>query len=581
MSNHRKTHLITLLSLLLAVILLGTACSGTQQGPATSGKTDTTRIDPSYPEDPDKQEPIYDGSAVKVSEVVTNEYGSHIQVGGEDFLYIGTQIRVDAFMNCDKLSYEQIGNLFKEAARLGVTCVQIPVEWAKLEIEKDEFDFTFLYWMLKFADQYDLKMELLWFGSNMCGDTHSYTVPDYILRDGKTYPKFDALRTGEFWSYYGVMWFLDFDNEELVARETNALAKMMEYIYEYDSTHGAKKSVIGIQVLNEPDIFIRWRVPEKEVLSSVTGEIMTEEEAYTKICNSLNALGKTVKESNYQVYTRVNLASSTNSDSIGNKGGIWSNGSVMDAPEFAKRIQALEYIDFVGDDSYTSSVLNIKGIASMYATKIDGNFGQIAENDGSYSNTASLILAVISQHGGYSIYDLLTSPFFVENGDAKVDQGILTFEDGSYDSVKEKAHWQQTHDLIMGLRAVAHEVYEVSSEDFACFNLATDNARRSTEQTISTTHTTLNFKTENGAIGFAIDRGDYLDVYVTEEATLTVGGATVTAVEIGTYSSDGAFTASKTLDTASTVSLSACTLYRISYRDAGTLTSTTWDTIGG
>lgn len=578
MLDRKKKYLIALISILLVIMLLGAGCA--------PGNNPNDPIEDDRPNDPiivdtDKQDPLYDGDTVKVSELVSTEYGSHIQVDGEDFLYIGAQIRIDALMNCDKLTYEQVGNLFYEASRLGVTCVQIPIEWAKIELEKDEFDFTYLYYMMKFANQYDLKMELLWYGTNMCGDTHSYTVPDYILRDGKTYPKFDALRTGEFWSYYGIMWFLDFDNENLIERESNAIAKMMDYIYEYDSTHGAKKPVIGIQVLNEPDIFIRWRVPEQEVLSSVTGEIMTEEEAYTKICNSLNALGKTVKESKYQVYTRVNLASSTNSDSIGNTGGIWSNGVVKDAPEFAKLFQSLEYIDFVGDDTYTSSILNNKGIVKMYSTKIEGNFGQISENNGSYSNTASLILTAISQHGGYSIYDLITSPFFVKNGTGGVDQGILSFAEGTFDSVVEKAHWQQTHDLIMGLRSVAHEIYRVHPEDFACFNLATDNAKKITEQVISTTHTILNFKTENGAIGFAIDCGTHIDVYMTGNATLTVSGATVTAVETGTYSSNGTFTSSESLGTDSTVNLSACTLYRISYKDAGVQESTTWDAIGG
>lgn len=578
MRNPKQTRLFLLIAFLMAVVLTFAACVTTPVTPPDgqpSGGDDPTI------EDPDRQDPVYDGSAVTVSEVVTNDYGTHIRVGGQDFLYIGTQIRVDALMNCDKLTYDQIGLLFEQASQLGVTCVQIPVEWAKLEIEEDRFDFTYLWYMMKFANRYDLKMELLWFGTNMCGDTHSYTVPDYILRDGKTYPKFDALRTGEYWNYYGIMWFLDFDNENLVRRECNAIGKMMAYIYEYDSTHGAKQPVIGVQVLNEPDIFARWRVPNKQVLSRETGTVMTQEEAYDKICNSLDALGKTVKASNYRVYTRVNLASSTNSDALGNTGGIWQGDAVKDAPEFARRFQALEGIDIIGDDAYVSSVKNIKGIASMYATKLPGNFGHIAENDGSYANTASLILAAVSQHGGYSIYDLLTSPFFVRNGDAKVDQGILEYESGKWDAFVRKAHWQQTHDLIAGLRAVAHEVYQVSAADFACFNLATDFAREQTEQTINTTHLTLSFRTESGAIGFAIDRGTYLDVWVTGSATLSISGATVTAVASGTCGADGTFTAGTALEAGASVSLNPCTLYRISYQDAGTLSSTTWDAIGG
>jgi len=228
------------------------------EGNSSTGTSDSTGTSEFV--DLDKQAPVYDGNAIEVSKVVTNNNGSHIEVDGKPFLFTGTQIRVDAFMNCDKLNYAQVKKLFEEASKLGVTCVQIPIEWSKLEIDKDKFDYTYIHEMLTYANQYNLKVEFLWFGTNMCGDTHSYTVPNYILKDGKTYPKFDALRTGEFWNYYGIMWFLDFDNENLVARESNAVAKMMDYIYEFDSTHGAKKPVIGIQVLNEPDIFCRWRI---------------------------------------------------------------------------------------------------------------------------------------------------------------------------------------------------------------------------------------------------------------------------------------------------------------------------------
>ena len=77
-------------------------------------------------------DPVYDGSKVLVSRVVTNEVGTHIEVEGNPFLYIGAQIRVDAFMNCDKLNYEEVEYLFAEAAKLGVPSIQVPVEWAKI-----------------------------------------------------------------------------------------------------------------------------------------------------------------------------------------------------------------------------------------------------------------------------------------------------------------------------------------------------------------------------------------------------------------------------------------------------------------
>lgn len=572
--------LFLILSFLIAFTLI--SCNGennqdddkeTQNPPSETEKEEVFLFEDTF-----LTNPVYDGSEVLVSEVVNTEYGTHIEVEGSPFLYLGAQIRVDAFMNCDKLSYQEVEYLFAEAKKLGVPSVQVPVEWAKLELEKDEFEYSYLFNMLHLANKYDLKIELLWFGTNMCGDTHSYTVPDYILRDGKTYPKLDASRTGEFWNYYGVMWFLDFDNENLIARETNAITKMMEYVYEYDSTHGGRKPVVGIQVLNEADGFVRWRIDEKTVLSSVTGEKMTEEEGWTKVCNSMNALGLAVKACKYKVYTRTNMTVSTGTT------GIFSGTELKDAPYFVKMFQKLDGIDIVGDDSYNSSVKNIKGISSMFATKMEGNFSHIAENDGSYKNTPSLILASVSQHGGYSIYDLLTSPFFVANNNANIDQGVILFaKDANGKNITNqfvyKEHYELTKNIIDGLKQASNP-YGVAPSDFIAFNIKNDYPQENITQTISSTNVTIEFVTNSSAIGYAIDYGTHIDLYVTDASTITISNANISLIATGSY--EGLqFNKVSDVSLSNTISLTADTLYRIEYSSLGKIKSTTWDNIGG
>ena len=526
-----------------------------------------------------KTNPVYNGEDVLVSRIETTSAGTHILVDNKPFLFIGTSIRVDAFMNCDKFNYQEVEALFNEASKLGVTCVQVPVEWAKMEVEKDVFDYTYIFTMLYYANKYNLKIELLWYGTNMCGDTHSYTVPDYILSDGRTYPKLDALRTGEFWNYYGIMWFLDFDNPNLIAREVNAINKMMEYIYEFDSTHGGKKPVIGIQVLNEPDIFARWRVNEKNVLSNETGQVFTADEAFNKIANSLDALGKAVKANKYKVYTRVNLATATKADTLSSGSGTFTGNNLNNPPEFALKFQALEGIDIIGDDAYTSSVREIKGITTIFGKLIPNNFGHIAENDGNYSNTASLILTSVALHGGYSIYDLITSPFFAENNSANIDQGIILFKNGTKNQFEYKSHYAQTQSIIKGLK-LASNVYGVSNDDFIAFNINSDNPAGSISQTISSTNITVAFQTSNGAIGFAIDHGNYIDVYVTANSSINISNCNVTKVQTGSYV-NGAFSATNTLATSKQISLTGGTLYRIEYNGSSKISSTAWGHIGG
>lgn len=277
----------------------------------------------------------------------------------------------------------------------------------------------------------------------------------------------------------------------------------------------------------------------------------------------------------------MNLAASTKGDNQNSSGnGVYDGAEVKDAPTFATRMQALEGIDIIGDDCYMSGVKNVKGITSMYAEKIPNNFGHVAENDGNYANTASLILAAVSQHGGYSIYDLLTPPFYVANDAADIDQGIIKYADDTYGAFTYKNHYPQVQSLIAGLKAVDFEVYNLDNDDFICFNVASDYAEQEIAQTISSTNVTVAFSTSAGALGFALDMGGHLDVYVTADATLSLSNGTISAVKSGVYA-DGVFNGNAVSVQNGTVRLTPNMLYRIEYNSAGKIQSTTWDNIGG
>ncbi len=91
---------------------------------------------------------------------------------------------------------------------------------------------------------------------------------------------------------------------------------------------------------------------------------------------------------------------------------------------------------------------------------------------------------------------------------------------------------------------------------------------------------TIEFTTDSGAIGYAIDYGTYIDIYVTDNANITISNGEVSLVALGSYTG---LTFNKTSDLAvsNSISLEADTLYRIEYSSNGKITSTTWDNIGG
>lgn len=557
------------LFLLSACLLTFSSCS----------RKDNSMSINSSSEIPDQHEPD-DGKTIVVSELKHLDNGKTVvYVDDKPFKSIGIQIRTDALMNCDHLGLQDLEVFFEKAGELGVNTVEVPVQWKDIEISDNVFDFTYMDTILSYALKYDLKIELLWFGTNMCGDTHSYSVPEYILCDGKTYPKLDALRTGEFWAYYGIQWFMDFSNENLIKRESAAITRTMNHIYNYDKDHGSTHPVIAFQVLNEADIFPRFRLATKQVVSPTTLEIMSEEEAWKKVLVALDAYGKAVKESKYVVYTRTNLAASTGSGYGISSDNSFSKESIKNPPEWAKKIFELEGIDAIGDDPYTKKVKEIKGISYMYGEKLPGNYPHIAENAGDYSNIPSLMLSALSLGAGYNMYDLATPPFFIAHASSStVDQGICTYKNGQ---LTNRAHFDATKKIIEGINKCGDLLVTFNKGDMLGLNINTSSPLISTTQHLQTSQVEVEFSTNDGAYGFAVSDNNHMDIYCVGNANINISNVNVKAVKTGYYTVNNEFVGDS-VPTSSSLTLESEKLYRIEFDDVvQVLGSNYWENIGG
>lgn len=528
---------------------------------------------------PSQDEPD-DGRVVVVSELKhLNNGKTVVYVDDKPFKSIGIQIRTDALMNCDHLKLEELEPFFAKAGELGINTVEVPVEWKDIEVGDNVFDFTYMDTIMSYAYKYDLKIELLWFGTNMCGDTHSYSVPEYILCDGKTYPKLDALRTGEFWGYYGIQWFMDFSNDNLIDRESKAITRTMNHIYNYDKERGEQHPIISFQVLNEADIFARFRLAAKQVVSPTTLEIMTEEEAWDMTLKALNAYGKAVKNSKYIVYTRTNLAASTGSGYGISYDNSFSKASIKLPPEWARKIFELEGIDAVGDDPYTKKVKEIKGVSYMYGENLPGNYPHIAENAGDYTNIPSLMLAALSVGAGYNMYDLATPPFFIAHASSStVDQGICTYKDGQ---LTNRSHFAAVQKTIKGINKCGDTLVTFNKGDMIGFNINTGSPLSSTNQTINTSQVVVDFSTSDGAYGFAVSDNTHMDLYCVGTANVNIGNVHITDIKAGYYNQANEFVG-ESVTTSSSFTAESEVLYRIEFDSIqNVLTSNYWENIGG
>ena len=482
--------------LAVAFTLLSGACSG---GPVVA----------------DPQEPVL--PQITVSELCTENGKTFVLVDGKPFPFIGAQIRLDALMNCEQKPVSAIEPYFRKAVELGLNCVQVPVCWKMIEPQEGSYDWTVVDALLGYCNKYDLKMELLWFSTNMIGDSFSYFVPQYILSN----PSVRLWRNdnGSFWNYYGYQYALVLDDSWILEHETRAVTAMFNHIRYWDSLNGEHHPVISCQVHNEPDGFVRWRYFQKEY-RNWDGSELSQQRAWEMVCNALDAVGKAVQNSSYKVLTRTNLVKGNGIEPFPE--------AAMASPE---AVFDLEGIDFVSVDIYRNSVADVRSEVGDYAS-IPGNYALVGENKGSYSHSPSLILAAFASGGGYDIYDLATSRFFLDNTNDRdeVDHGVYT-----YDLQEKPGITEPTRLIVSGLAMAAGDVAVTPPADFAAFNIGQDAPQPSLSETIGTSASTIGFETSSGAIGFALDRGEYVVLYATEDAVFTVsrpGQPTVT-VNVG------------------------------------------------
>lgn len=441
---------------------------------------------------------------VTVSRISECEGKPYLEVDGKPFAIYGAQIRIDILQNCDYFGREEIEEYFAKAKELNLNTVELPHTWRSVEPAMDQYDFSTIDMLLELSVKYDLKAEILWFGSNMIGDSYSYLVPAYVLKEKECRMLRDNDGAPSQW--YGYTHVLYFDHPWVIERETKAITELFNHVAKWDRRHGNTHPVIVAQIENEPDGGVRWRMDQQR-FSHRDSTLVTKDELWTMTLNSLDAVGQAVQNSDYRVATRTNLI-------FGAKGGRFP-----EAPNAGPEdVFALKGIDFLSFDPYMSSMAELKEELYNYSS-LDGNYPLIAENRGAFGNTAGLMLYASSLGAGYCIYDLATSRF-IESLASKPfhHEGVLECD------LSDSPHTPLVRMMLKGLTGASEDIAVTKPEDFAAFNVYQDYPDTVATQRISTTNATIDFSTDDAALAFVLDRKTYFVMYSTGNAHISVSG---------------------------------------------------------
>lgn len=448
---------------------------------------------------------------VPVVEIKKNAYGaSRLFVEGHPFLLRGAQIRLDGLTNRGSgiheppsgapkaKTIEECEPYFAAASEFGFNTVEVPLSWRDLEPKEGIYDFSSAEKILTLAERHSLKVEFLWYSYNMCGDSHSFSIPSYIFDDESRFPVYEQKDPAYFSWMYGDTKHLVVDTPLLLEKEALVLQKLNAAVFSWSEGHS--NVLIGIQIHNEADGLLRWRLAQQKL--ALQGVPLDSLALWKAILHSLDNAGSAWKKGPYPAFTRVNL---TTAYSVQPFAGFEQEGC---SP---KDVYDLSGIDLIGDDPYVESPSAIsKDVESFYS--LEGNVGHIAENMGAYANTASLMLAAFCKGGGYAVYDLATPEFFtyMNQSSYRMDQGILN-TDLSY-----KSHSLAVKRLLQGIADLGELPSLVDQGDFLGFNLATNDPQISFQETLRNHQRPIECRFSEGGVALSLEYEDYGYFYSTE-----------------------------------------------------------------
>lgn len=309
--------------------------------------------------------PIKYREPITVSQVVKKNGKSYVEYLGRPYLNYGVQISLDRTKGMTPAQREEF---FQKASEIGFRTVIVAVKWYELEPEEGKYNLYKVSELLKFADKYNVNLEILWFGDNVCGsDGFS---PDYVKNDAKRFPRKSK--------------YFDYSNKELLRVEKAAITQLMNYIYDNDKN----RRVTAAQVLNEPNYSDCY---------------IAQKEAYL---NALDELGMAFKNSPYRVVTRVNFV-------IGDE-------FLSEEYKHPEEVFNLNGIDMVGVDLYTKDLGEFVGFANRFSTGgLSENVTHFAEGPGHMYNYPKQVLTAFMFNSGYDVYELKCY------GATDVDAGIF------------------------------------------------------------------------------------------------------------------------------------------------------------
>lgn len=512
-------------------------------------------------DDPNNQDAGKDIEMIQVAApyaLASSEAGKAVILNSEGVpqIMLSALLRTDLLQSADFLKPSETEDYFAIAAQTGMTTMDIVITWREVEPSKDSYVFDGVDSYLAFAKKYNMKLNVVWYGSFVDGETHTANIPSYVADDTDTYPVIADLFD---YAYYGRCRIMDWSNANLLAREQKALYNLMNHVADWNANNDNYNPVVTVQTGQGVDRLQRWRVEAYEITEN--GDKMTSDRAWSLAQSYVNAMGKGVKFSKYKALTRVEFC---------------EQNAVVN---YVRDIEKLEYVDIVCP-TYLHEISSTKNGIKSFADEYEDMPVINAENWASDINYKQILATFGMGASGYVSYQLSCPNFFPEPpngalyGRYNADGATLAEK---FEQIGNRADTTKAINDALTKAYVA--VANAPRKNFATLGLNNLLNSKQGEERIQKLYFAngilLTFDNPDDSVGFAVYDSNYLYVYVSTDATLTIDNCTVVVAQKGSFGSDGEWTSqgNVTLADNKTLSAQAGEVYRVRFGEISSLPS--------
>ena len=154
----------------------------------------------------------------------------YLEVDGIPFLYNAIQTRCPVNEN-----YEAVIHM---GTQIGFKLMSLQISWKDLEPAPGQYDFRLLDELVQCAERNDIRLDIVWAGTNYMGKMDSHFTPQWVLENkGWLLKSFEGQPILQDSSDTGDCCVADYQNQSLLETEKSVLIQMVQHLKKKDQHH--------------------------------------------------------------------------------------------------------------------------------------------------------------------------------------------------------------------------------------------------------------------------------------------------------------------------------------------------------